>query len=55
MSTEKSTPEEGRYAVLDPENGELVIYDTENPEAWIASDTTMANWSRGRKPPSNRG
>ena len=55
MSTDQSTPQEERYAVLDPENGSLVIYDTRNPEAWIASDTTMANWPRERKPPSNRG
>ncbi|MFB6155762.1 MAG: hypothetical protein ABEJ22_07690 [Haloferacaceae archaeon] len=55
MTDEESTLDEGRYAVLDDGNGDVVIYDTENPEAWIASDTTMANWSRERKPPSNRG
>jgi len=54
MTSDDATPPAGRYAAFDSDAGTLVVYDTEEPEAWIASDTTLADLLDERRSTSRR-
>jgi hypothetical protein len=54
MTADDATPPAGRYAAFEGDTGTLVVYDTEQPEAWIASDTTLADLLDARRSPSRR-